>query len=81
MADAPWPCPPAAAILAQGAHRRPGENSVRVDRTGESLLLDLVADAARASNPRGGRFEIQGDGANWITTGRLFITWDYVNLE
>jgi hypothetical protein len=53
----------------------------REDRTGESALLDAVTHAARESRPKGGRFQIQADGAYWITTGHRFIEWEWVHPD
>lgn len=52
----------------------------RVDKTGCNELLDTIVRSARRDRPGGGRFEVMGDGAYWIESGRCFLTWKYVDL-
>jgi hypothetical protein len=53
----------------------------REGQTGESAFLDAVTQAARESRPKGGRFQVQADGAYWLTTGRKFIVWEWVHPD
>ncbi len=53
----------------------------RDDKTGLNELLDLVAAAARRDRTGGWRFQIMGDGAYWIESGRQFLSWKYVDLD